>query len=801
MGSASSTYRPKCIYLDIDGRIQKVIFSKYCNSKDIMDLFCIATGLPRNTTISLLTADNCMVSIDPTMPANTERSPYKWNSVYRELVSLWHAPATVRGLSSIEGRGHGFLCFLCLFSLLDLVPSQVLPSNLLGQIAEQFSRVFKINELKTEVANHLAMLEKKVELEGLKVVEIEKCKRDIKKMREEMAARNSRTNCPCKYSFLDENKRPAPRRDVPSYPKYMLSQETIEALRKPTFDVWLWEPNELCIHDNYRNNPFHNFRHCFCVTQMMYSMISLCSLQDKFSQIDILILMTAAVCHDLDHPGYNNTYQINARTELAVRYNDISPLENHHCAVAFQIFSQPEFNIFSNVDQEQFKQIRQGIITLILATDMARHAEILDSFKEKMENFDYTNEEHMTCLKMVLIKCCDISNEVRPMEVAEPWVDCLLEEYFMQSDREKSEGLPVAPFMDRDKVTKPTAQIGFLKFVLIPMFETVTKLFPEVEEVMLQPLWESRDHYEGLKQIDDAMKELQKQKSEGLTSSSNEKTPQDPEFSPQPPSGLPRLQHSHKSLPAGFSLQTLHRLQQICLFETNQSLAKEPFLGNDPLAPGVVLVKILPCSQYIQKPSIVDAIFFFFFPTLEEIRRNLSGFAGSLCGLVQLDTMGSFSTSKEGSTKLRKPWCKHIFILVDAKKTQQETPSKICAQVFQLCEQLGLTPVHHLTKGKAGINPPRDLSPINPPTSHSQAALLVSPSWERLSSLSWCGSWDQGFHAWTLPRLPLAPQPCKAQSCFVREMSRRGPTFPPMAQQILPPALEIQVHSPVVSAH
>ncbi|RLW07608.1 hypothetical protein DV515_00003531 [Chloebia gouldiae] len=51
----------------------EVIFSKYCNSKDIMDLFCIATGLPRNTTISLLTADNCMVSIDPTMPANTER--------------------------------------------------------------------------------------------------------------------------------------------------------------------------------------------------------------------------------------------------------------------------------------------------------------------------------------------------------------------------------------------------------------------------------------------------------------------------------------------------------------------------------------------------------------------------------------------------------------------------------------------------------------------------------------------------------------------------------------------------------
>ncbi len=46
----------------------------------------------------------------------------------------------------------------------------------------------------------------------------------------------------------------------------------------------------------------------------------------------------------------------------------------------------------------------------------------------------------------------------------------------LQSDREKQEGLPVAPFMDREKVTKPTAQIGFIKFVLVPMFETVSKV-------------------------------------------------------------------------------------------------------------------------------------------------------------------------------------------------------------------------------------------------------------------------------------------------------------------------------------
>lgn len=33
---------------------------------------------------------------------------------------------------------------------------------------------------------------------------------------------------------------------------------------------------------------------------------------------------------------------------------------------------------------------------------------------------------------MILIKVSDISNEARPMEVAEPWLDCLLQEFYNQ---------------------------------------------------------------------------------------------------------------------------------------------------------------------------------------------------------------------------------------------------------------------------------------------------------------------------------------------------------------------------------
>lgn len=84
-------------------------------------------------------------------------------------------------------------------------------------------------------------------------------------------------------------------------------------------------------------------------------------------------------------------------------------------------------------------------------------------------------------LCMVLIKVSDISNEARPMDVAEPWLDRLLQEFFKQSDAEKLEGLPVTPFMDREKITKPSSQCSFIGFVLLPLFEALGDLFPELQ--------------------------------------------------------------------------------------------------------------------------------------------------------------------------------------------------------------------------------------------------------------------------------------------------------------------------------
>lgn len=304
-------------------------------------------------------------------------------------------------------------------------------------------------------------------------------------------------------------------------------------LRMPTFDSRQWEDEELLLmlqqmyldydlcakfainintlrnflyetYKNYNDVPFHNFRHCFCVTQMMYAILWTVDLPSKIGDLEVLILLTSCICHDLDHPGYNNIYQINAKTELAIRYNDISPLENHHCSVAFRVLENEDCNIFKSFSMEQFKQIREGMIRCILATDMARHNEILSQFKEVTPEFDYQNKTHVNLLCMVLIKVSDISNEARPMDVAEPWLDRLLQEFFKQSDAEKLEGLPVTPFMDREKITKPSSQCSFIGFVLLPLFEALGELFTDLQDLIVQPVRDALDYY---KRLNDATKE------------------------------------------------------------------------------------------------------------------------------------------------------------------------------------------------------------------------------------------------------------------------------------------------------
>ena len=92
-----------------------------------------------------------------------------------------------------------------------------------------------------------------------------------------------------------------------------------------------------------RANPYHSWTHCVDVCQTCFVMIERrgLTLGALLSPLEGLALLLAALSHDLDHPGTNNGYHVATQSPLALRYNDQSVLENHHCATAWLLLAAP----------------------------------------------------------------------------------------------------------------------------------------------------------------------------------------------------------------------------------------------------------------------------------------------------------------------------------------------------------------------------------------------------------------------------------------------------------------------------
>lgn len=67
---------------------------------------------------------------------------------------------------------------------------------------------------------------------------------------------------------------------------------------------------------------------------------------------------------------------------------------NMHASMPMSKFISPYYCL-------RYRDIREGIIRCILATDMARHNEILTQFQEVTPVFDYSNEAHINLVNIL----------------------------------------------------------------------------------------------------------------------------------------------------------------------------------------------------------------------------------------------------------------------------------------------------------------------------------------------------------------------------------------------------------------
>merc|ERR1719199_238049 len=102
-------------------------------------------------------------------------------------------------------------------------------------------------------------------------------------------------------------------------------------------------------------------------------MMRIIASENFLNELEQFSLLVGACAHDLGHPGVNNGFLSEVGHELALQYNDRSPLENMHCAKLYSIVNMPDSNVFVNLTRDQYKEVRKYCIETILHTDMMGH--------------------------------------------------------------------------------------------------------------------------------------------------------------------------------------------------------------------------------------------------------------------------------------------------------------------------------------------------------------------------------------------------------------------------------------------
>lgn len=265
------------------------------------------------------------------------------------------------------------------------------------------------------------------------------------------------------------------------------SYDALAAAQVPTDVFFRWMLDVQCHY--HAENSYHNFRHAFNVVQTLHVFLTTYEAKKFFSTIDIFALLFAAVCHDIEHPGFNNDFCVNTGHPLAVRYNDRSPLENHHSALAFALpLSDPAVNVLQYVRgssatvSEMYRDMRRLVTRGILATDLGQHKAAVAALKAVVEQgFNISEREHKEALFSALLQAADVSNEIRSFVFSRQWAPLVQEEFHRQGDKARALGLPVKPMFDRSSTeTLATAQIGFIDHVCMPLYEQLAKVVPPI---------------------------------------------------------------------------------------------------------------------------------------------------------------------------------------------------------------------------------------------------------------------------------------------------------------------------------
>lgn len=237
------------------------------------------------------------------------------------------------------------------------------------------------------------------------------------------------------------------------------------------------------VSERYTSTPYHNWTHACDVLQCVFFQLKTASVDTIYEAWEIFTLLVAAICHDTNHEGLNNVFNVRAETPLGILFKGQSVMETHHITECIPIINRADINLFGHFDNNEVKLVWKLFIQLILATDMAHHFNLVTRATAACDegSFNFKDPELRLLGLQLLLKVADVSNVARPFYIANQWCDILNEEFFHQGDLEKETIGLTSPMNDRDSSDKPKSQIGFYNGVCGPLLGVVARIYPALE--------------------------------------------------------------------------------------------------------------------------------------------------------------------------------------------------------------------------------------------------------------------------------------------------------------------------------
>ncbi|XP_021102791.1 calcium/calmodulin-dependent 3',5'-cyclic nucleotide phosphodiesterase 1A isoform X4 [Heterocephalus glaber] len=189
-------------------------------------------------------------------------------------------------------------------------------------------------------------------------------------------------------------------------------------------------------------NPYHNLIHAADVTQTVHYIMLHTGIMHWLTELEILAMVFAAAIHDYEHTGTTNNFHI------------------------------------------QTRDLRNLVIEMVLSTDMSGHFQQIKNIRNSLQQPEGLDRAKTMSL---ILHAADISHPAKSWRLHYRWTTALMEEFFLQGDKEAELGLPFSPLCDRKSTMVAQSQIGFIDFIVEPTFSLLTDstekiVIPLIEE-------------------------------------------------------------------------------------------------------------------------------------------------------------------------------------------------------------------------------------------------------------------------------------------------------------------------------